>query len=252
MKKMVLLIHLVTLFSWSLFGAEPSTPPLKGGGIVYEVHAEPSYEDAEKVDFDCRLVNHSTNAMTMSLDGLARIKLIGPDGQPVRPYPYHPSGRRGPSYLVECFPPGARREWEMRLSAFFPFPLAGEYRCLLTRRVYQLDSPEVVDSDVLLDRDYYGKPVDVTASELRFRVEKPTLPDRPRQAVAPLNHIGEPGLEYDTMPTKEYPARGEGSFRIRKTQSHGVWLFAAVAAFISVLWAWYEMGRRKRHQCTTG
>ncbi len=192
-------------------------PPLEGE-IILEAHAERSYSDAETVDVHYTIINHSKNAMTVvETEDLLRIKLIGPDDKLVRPYPYR-YVRASHIYMIKSYSPDAKHDSWIRLAALFPFPMAGEYRCILTRRVYQQSSPELPNSNDLFNSDYYGKPVDVTAPELKFRVEQPTRPDRPRQAVDLLNHIYEPGLEYDTMPTKDHPVRGES--QIEKTQQH--------------------------------
>lgn len=281
MKLIFILVSFTHAFLACTYAADTSVQPPQSE-IIYEVHGNPSYADPETVDLKLSIINNSKNAMVVVSDGLEKIKLIGPDGQPVRPYPYHPSGRSSPSYTAECFPPGAKFDWEWRLSAFFPFPAVGEYRCTFTRRVYQLGSPDVLNGGDLFERDDYGKPLDVTATEVKFRVEKPTSPDNPRQKVDPLNHIGEPGLEYNTMPTNEYPVRGERNFIGKKekavpalpnqavessmttdktkadeevkqleplTDSTGrslyTWIFAGIAAVMAAVWACSRLKRRK-------
>lgn len=284
MKIIFILINFAHTFITCTYAAELSIQPPQSE-IIYEVHGNQSFADPETVDFRLSIINNSKNAMVIVSEGLEKIKLIGPDGQRVRPYPYHPSGRSSPSYVAECFPPGAKCDWEWRLSALFPFPTVGEYRCTFTRRVYQLGSADVLNGGDLFERDDYGKPFDVTAAEVIFRVEKPTSPDRPRQKVDPLNHIGEPGLEYNTMPTNEYPVRGERNFIGKKekaaaalpyqagessrtanktkageqvkqpealTDSTGrslyTWIFAGIAAVIAAVWACSVLKCRKAQE----
>lgn len=181
--------------------------------IVYEVKCQTFYEKAGEVDLDFVISNHSKMAMTVILGGLHRIKLYGPDGHLVRPYPYRRSELGVPLYAIECYPPNGRCESRLRLSALFPFPTAGEYRCILAQRVYLWNSPEVPETSDLLDNDYYGTPIDVTAKEITFRVDSPTPPNNERMKVDPKNGIDEPGLEYNAMETKKYPLRGEGRFK---------------------------------------
>lgn len=181
--------------------------------IVYEVKCQSFYAKPGEVDLNFMIYNHSKKAMTVILGGLHRIKLYGPDGHLVRPYPYRRSELGLPLYAIECYPPGGRCESRLRLSAIFPFPIAGVYRCILTQRVYLWNSSEVPKTSDLLDNDYYGIPIDVTAKEITFRVDRPTPPNNERTKVDPQNGIDEPGLEYNAMETKKYPLRGEGRFK---------------------------------------
>jgi hypothetical protein len=119
----------------------------------------------------------------------------------------------------------------------------------------------------LSDKDYYGTPVEVSTPELRFRVEKPTSPDRPRQKVDPLNDIFEPGLEFNSMGTRKFPPRGEGYYNgNRKRAAHlperpgepvspesqnivpssTPWLLFAVLvmAVFALLWLWLKKHRK--------
>jgi hypothetical protein len=208
-------------FFGGLRGAEQASTLTKDE-IVLEAHAEPIYPDAENVDIEYSVINHSKNAVIVAIsDGLMRLKLIAPDGKPVRPYPYRRDLSSSMMYTTKSIPPGGRFDNGMRISALYPFPMGGVYRCTLTKRVYEWVSPDVPDELYLYETNYYGKPVDVTAPELRFQVLKPTRPERSNPKVDPMNHIEEAGLEYDKMPSKEYPARF-GEARIEKPHPNDV------------------------------
>jgi len=181
--------------------------------VLYEVKCQAFYAKPEEVNLDFVISNHSKMAMTVILGGLHRIKLYGPDGHLIRPYPYRRSELGLSFYAIESYPPGGRCENGLRLSALFPFPMTGEYRCILTQRIYLWKSSEVPKTSDLLDNDYYGTPIDVTAKEITFRVNRPTPPNNERTKVDPQNGIDEPGLEYNAMETKKYPLRGEGRFK---------------------------------------
>lgn len=181
--------------------------------IIYRVKSQTSYPDSEEVVLDYVIENHSKAIMVVVSHGLDRIKLYGPDGTPVRPYPYRPSGMGSRMYVINCFPPDGRCTGSLNLSALFPFPIPGKYRCVLTRRIYLLNSADMPDTKNLIDNDYYGTPFEVTAKEIEFRVEKPTSPERKSPKVDPSNGLFEPGFEYNPMESKKYPLRGEGHYR---------------------------------------
>lgn len=182
-------------------------------GISYQVYARANYSDPEDVELDFVIENKSRMSMVVVLNGLDRIQLVGPDGNPVPPYPYRPSGMGARMYAIECYPPGGRCERKLRLSALFPFPAAGIYRATLSQRVYQWTSPEVPNKNDLFDSDYYGTPIDVKAEEITFQVEKPTPVNREIPKIDPQNGFNEPGLEYNPMDSKKYPVRGEGHYK---------------------------------------
>ena len=249
---------LAALGSATLLAAE-TVPPVEAPDFVYEVRPQASYADPEEVNFECTMFNHSDMTMLVVSIGQYRIRLIGPDGNPVRPYPFHRSKNTG-AYAVVRIPPGETYEQGLRLSGLFPFPLAGEYRCFVTRRVYRWVSAEIPDVRDLLDQDYYGTPVDVSTPEVRFRIEKPTSPDRPRKKIDPENGIRDPGFEYDFMPKAEYYSRGERFLKRDKppgatpgtpektppTRQYGIPASIVVLVIAALGLLWRRLKRRER------
>lgn len=227
-------------FSWlgSLACGEDPAYPRQSAEIVYLATAKAFYAAPEEVIYEYVIENHSKVAMVVPSHGLDRIKLYGPDGKLVRPYPYRPSGAGSISYYIYTCGPGERCERTMCLSALFPFPVAGEYRCQLTQRVYLWHSPDEPSVDELDDNDFYGTPVEVTANEIRFRVEKATSPDRDSPKVDPSNAFFEPGFEYDPMKSEKYYLRGEGHYKRKfvaiSTQSSIIMLL--IVSAVGLLW----------------
>lgn len=177
-------------------------------GVVYEVIAQPVYSDPEEVTFEWSIVNKSSTAIVVPL-GMQRIKLIGPDGKTVSPYPYHVSGRNTSSFGIDCYPPGGRHDRSMRLSSSFPFPQPGEYRCILTQRIYQWHSPDIPENKKLYDDDYFGVPKDLTAPELRFRVEAASSPERLKPRTISDKNAVQNAEEFNGMGTATFPPMGE-------------------------------------------
>jgi len=93
-----------------------------------------------------------------------RVSLIGPDGKQVVPYPWNMNTKMD---LFGKISPGGQFGDDFPLAGYFPFDAVGEYRCRMTRRVYDLAAVEP-DKNSLDDR---GRPIDLTAPEFSFRVE---------------------------------------------------------------------------------
>jgi len=205
--RVTLLLIFQLFLARSVFLAQNAT----AGGILYETGAQPSYSDPEQVELEWWIVNKSPNAIVVPW-GMNRIKLIGPDGNPVSPYPHHVSGRNTRSFGIYCYPPGGRHEQKMRLSSIFPFPLEGEYRCILTQRVYQWNAPEAPEDKKLYDDDYFGTPVDLTAHEVRFRVNSPSNPERLKPKLITDPDVVLSADQFNGMGTTKFPPLGERRF----------------------------------------
>ncbi len=63
--------------------------------------------------------------------------------------------------------PGARSHEEISLADYFPFNTVGEYRCTITKRIYDHSST----SNEISGAGVRGDPFDLTAPEFSFRVE---------------------------------------------------------------------------------
>jgi len=207
-------------------------------GLVIATYAKASYPDPDAVVVNYAITNGSKNAiiLTPTCGGFEylRLRLTGPDGKAVKPYP-HPDRykRRGP-FIVQDYPPGAKVEDEVSLSTLFPFPEVGEYRCSLTRRLYKHNAPAVTDPHKLYSQDSYGKPVNVTAHEFSFILEKPTRPDYPRPVVDPHNNVVEPpGFEYDTLPSSKRYMVGE-ALPSQAPQNPGTGTATSVPALLGI------------------
>lgn len=212
MKTSIIALFYLAVTGLESLGKDQAVTPAKNE-IIYHVTNQASYLDPEEVILDYLIENRSKLTMIVVSHGLDRIKLYGPDGELVRPYPYRSSGMGSRMYVINCYPPDGRCTGSLCLSALFPFPIQGEYRCTLTRRIYLWNSTEIPDTQALIDNDYYGTPFEVTAKEIKFRVEAPTSKARKSPQVDPSNGLFEPGFEYDPMVSKKHPVRGEGHYK---------------------------------------
>lgn len=94
------------------------------------------------------------------------LRLICPNGEVLTPFPY-PKGHYLMFYM-KGLEQGKKQKFNVRVYPFFPLKLAGEYRCVLTRTVYEAEIPPRKRKNPLIE----GKEVKISSPEFRFRIEK--------------------------------------------------------------------------------
>ncbi len=225
--------------------------------IEFFVDYSKSYPDGMRVNITHTVKNASGHAIDQNVaDGVydRKFSLIGPDGQPVIPYPYFFRIFSFGSRMIE---PGESAAEKFDLANWFPFRVAGEYRCTITRRIYV----NISTSAKHWDGGIVGDPVDLTAPEFRFRVESSKhderstdthgLPIRPvldgiNEIPQPKTDSGNPVSKHSTGVGDRVPATGanvSSSTRISGNQhAFSPWLWILTLPTILLVW----LGLRSR------
>lgn len=154
---------------------------VKSNDIKLTVEYQKSYSESETVPIKTLIENLSNNNIGLvwatQIYGL-RIILIGPDGARVKTLPYTLDTKRNTFGKIKR---NDKSEDEIMLAGYFPFEKVGEYRCRITRRVYDTSMLNV--SEISLDNR--GNPVDLLAPEFTFRVETAKPIERPADDANP-------------------------------------------------------------------
>src|ERR1035437_7441023 len=172
----------------------------RSGDIIFSVDYAKSYPDGMEVSVTHTVTNATDHAIQeMKADRVydRKIILTGPDGRLVTPYPFM---LRMFSYGSRTLEPGESDAEEIELGKYFPFRVAGEYRCTVTRRVYDTATTSTRRSADGIT----GDPVDLTAPEFRFRVESSKHVERSTDPHgSPVRQILD-GISGHSQPNKPY------------------------------------------------
>ena len=138
----------------------------RSGEIEFKIDYADSYPENVRIN-----VKHTVNNLTEHYINIVvangiydlRIALTAPSGKKIPPYPYSMSCKR---YTIGKIPPGSGYTEEMILADYFPFDEVGEYKCNITRRVYDVLTMESESSAAKAKE----MPIDLVAPEFSFRV----------------------------------------------------------------------------------
>ncbi len=194
-------LSLFFLFFWVINLQLLSTDPLNAedsksdillvqeNDITFSIGYEKNYTDSLEIPVRQIIENHSVKDIGIEIAteyyGL-RIILTGPDGYRIPPFFYSINSKRHSGLRIF---PGGREELELSLALCFPFDQVGEYRCSITRLIYdhvksntQVETPR--DSDKQgrpnqktapnnhnFNPQSSGNPIEMTAPEFRFTVQ---------------------------------------------------------------------------------
>ncbi len=134
------------------------------------------------------------------------IQLLSPDGKPVTAFRDMPGAtvhrQNLKRFFVDDLAPGAQFEGSLDLAIEYPFQTVGEYRCVLTRRVYRSD-PSIVPKG---PHDPPGIGVELVSPEFRFQIAAidPSYKSPLADAVPKLADA-EPSTSAASSPAKPLP-----------------------------------------------
>ena len=196
----------------------------RSGDIDFSVEYAKSYPDGMVVSIT-HTIKNATDHVIQEIDADRvydrKFILTGPDGRLVTPYPFM---LRMLSYGSRTLEPGESDAEEIELGKYFPFRVAGEYRCTVTRRVYDTATTSTRRSADGIT----GDPVDLTAPEFRFRVESSKHVERStdphgepvRQILDGISGHSQPSQPSGSPTSKHAPQTGETDYHRSSDMVH--------------------------------
>lgn len=155
-----------------LLGESPSHGVIvksESEGVALEVTCPPSFELSSICEINYTLelrVNRTLKTIKAGETIGDELRLISPSGDVLTPYPY--DKRTNKLFYVETLQQGVKLHFSFRVFPFYYMPMAGEYRCVLTRILYEPEDPPRKPKD----RMDQGKVIRISSPEFRFRIEK--------------------------------------------------------------------------------
>lgn len=237
-----------------------SSVSTKSKDISFSVNFSKIYPDAMEVTVNHTVINTSDHAIKCVGGNRVydrRISLYGPDGKQVAPYPYDMSMmKRFTTYTIEA---GGRDDEEISLASYFPFNTMGEYRCTITKRVYDYSST----SNKISEAGVRGDPLDLTAPGFSFRIEslkhvERTIgtvnmrPDKVLDGIDNKSYQTRPSTSsFDEEGTKSSPVRSAAGNSFSAVQSEMPAISASpwwwtLLVFPLLVIAWLGSGRKNQ------
>lgn len=184
-----------------VIGANDQTISSEVSGIRIAVAHTSEYDSSNSVLIRYTITNRSSRPIKVvhgtDIYHDFSINLIAPDGTPSQQFSLVSDIWRGSTATLN---PGDSEQGGIDLALVYPLTVTGEYRCSITKRVYEEDATVIRRTS----RDPPGKPIELTSPEFRFDVLSidPTFvsPFAPKQAQGKAPHMSTPANDIVTPP----------------------------------------------------
>jgi hypothetical protein len=257
-------LPIANVFADSAEDSKESSVETFHNGIMMHVRFMKSYPTNRKVYINYSILNKSEFILKMiHANGIhdVDLELTGPNGKRITAYHDMEGANifRGQfkRLYVETIQQGQEDIGDpVELSLFYPLELAGEYRCIMKKRIYKEDLTVTENISALRP----GFPVDIASPEFHFRIESidasyispaalavPSLnkPDKRKESCSTSTNDESVNPRHNLDPVKQRDMEKTDDYDQRK-----IYIYISIAAFV-LLGCFVMIALLKRHQSTT-